>query len=182
MPYLNLGTAVHLWYYLSLIPDIINQALGSPLRLRTGDVLEMVKTGGLLFIGDPTEVGFNVYSDFEYSYNLGPIKLVQRGPVPSNKEPRTRFERVLDGDNSNIPMVRPLGGDLHRHSEESRLLLPNPNARVEDSTQTEKLESPLVQTSNEGYLSLSPKPPPHTPEVYRGHQDYLSNLPMLFNR
>mgnify|MGYP001599043449 CR=1 FL=1 len=159
MPYLNKETAVHLWYFLSLIPETIHQACGYPIQVRTGDVFERSTTGGLLFVGDPNEFGVNVYSDFEYDFNLGKLRVIQRGPAPSNKEPRTRFERVLDEDNSNIPMVRPLGGDLHRHTQASRLLISNTNTRVEDSAQTEKLESQLAQRSNEGYLSLSPKPP-----------------------
>ena len=175
MPYLNKESAVHLWFCLSLIPETINQAFGSPIKVRTGDVLERIQVGGLLFVGDESEFGINVYSDFEYDFTLGPIRFLQRGPVPSNLEPRTRFQRVLDADNSDIPMVRPLGGDLHRHTEARRLLLPNPNPRVEDSTQTERLESQLAQRSNEGYLSLSPKPPLPLPvePLVCGHQYYL---------
>jgi hypothetical protein len=82
---------------------------------RVGDVFEL-KSGNPAFVVESGEFVV-MYSDERIDPMDNPESLVQRGPGPEDKIVKTRYERIIDENRANLPMVRPMDRAILREKE-----------------------------------------------------------------
>jgi hypothetical protein len=111
----------------------ISGDLGIEFKARTGDVFE-IRDGMLVFAVVEGEV-VTLYSDEpmpEFSDEVLIDTIVQRGPGPIPKlTVLTRYERIINASNPNIPVVRSVGRVILRQKKRNPLCLSDTNVRTE---------------------------------------------------
>lgn len=111
----------------------ISRDLATKFRAKTGDVFEL--RNKMLAFTVVENGGVTLYTDERIPYFSGGVidSLVQRGPGPDPKKMvPTRYRRILNAHNPNLPLVRPLDRVLLRPEENGPVLLPYSNVRSKD--------------------------------------------------
>ena len=113
--------------------DEISGDLDVEFKARTGDIFE-IRDGMLVFAAVEGE-SVTLYSDEpmpEFSNEVLIDTVVQRGPGPKPKPTvLSRYERIINASNPDIPMVRSVGRVLLRQKKRNPLCLSTPDVRVE---------------------------------------------------
>lgn len=107
----------------------ISRDLSTEFKAKTGDVFELEDKMLAFAVLENDEVA--LYTDERTSSLID--SLVQRGPGPSlERTVPTRYRRILNAHNPNLPLVRPMGRALLRPKEDDPVLLPLTNVRSEN--------------------------------------------------
>lgn len=112
----------------------ISKDLSTDFKAKTGDVFEI--RNKMLAFAVLENGGVNLYTDERMPYLSDGFlidSLVQRGPGPDpNKTVLTRYKRIINAHNPNLPLVRPMDRVLLRPERKNPILLPASDVRVAD--------------------------------------------------
>jgi hypothetical protein len=112
----------------------ISEDLEVDFKARTGDIFEL--RNKMLAFAVLEYGGITLYTDERIPYSVGEAlvdAVVQRGPGPEvRSKVLTRYDRIINASNPDLPVVRSVGRVVLRHKEVNRVLLPDSNARAEN--------------------------------------------------
>jgi hypothetical protein len=123
-------------FSISYSNEEISQHLGMDIKVRTGDVFELYLGNIVFAVLENGSVACYSYDNIDKGSRLI-LSVVQRGPGPPIGKPvKTRYERILDESNANLPLVRSVGGVILRPKEQGPLLPPATDSGPKNRTIT----------------------------------------------